>query len=138
MNKLFAIGIFSLLSTSAFAAQTYPLSCRGGGGTLGLISSENAAVFYFSKTSGPAGAGLQPGQCAWVDRAIGTGEPPCLKQSNTNAVAWIFPAQRAQSYFSSSTGEHWTRSMLDGSFYQTFQAYNPGDGGCFVVTRVGI
>ena len=144
--KLFSV-LFVLTCASAAQAEiTYPLTCRGGGGangaggTLGLSTIDNSAVLYFAKAGGPAGSGLAPGQCAWQDRAISeTGEPPCLKQYNPGAVAWIFAAdsKRSQSYLSSTTGSHWMRDLLDSGKYVTFQAYNPGNGGCFVVTRLG-
>ncbi len=129
--------------TAEAAPTTYPLSCRGGGGTLGLATTDNSALFYFTKSNGPAASGLQPGQCSWQDRPIAaTGEPTCLKQSYPGAVAWIFPAagERGRSYFSSPTGSHWMRDLLDASKFVTFQVYNPGGGSsgdCFIVTRVG-
>jgi hypothetical protein len=139
-RKFLAATLFiaSTFSCSLFAApRSYPMSCRGGAGTLGLTTNNNSAVFYFLKASGPAGVGLQPGQCAWLDRAIGSGEPPCIQQYNTNGTAWIFPDRKQDSYFSSATGEHWLRDLLSSSKYVTFQAYNPGTGACFVITRVG-
>ncbi|HYX31548.1 MAG TPA: hypothetical protein VE954_00450 [Oligoflexus sp.] len=129
---------------AAQAQQTYPLTCRGGGSgtsglTLGLSTQDNSALVYYTKAPGSTPAGLAPGQCSWQDRAIGPNEPPCLRQRNPGAVAWIFasPAQRPNSYYSSSSGEHWLRDLLDSNKYITFQAYNPGDGNCFVVTRLG-
>lgn len=144
MKRLLLFIVTVVLVPSAFAQQSYPLKCRGGGLsngtglTLGLSTTENAALVYYAKASGPAGAGLSPGQCSWLDRAIGPNEPPCLRQKFPGAVAWIFasPATRAQSYYSSSTGSHWLRDLLDSNKYVTFQAYNPGDGNCFVVTGV--
>ncbi len=129
---------------AAYAQQTYPLTCRGGGVgtsglTLGLSTVDNAAYVYYTRSPGPAPAGLQPGHCSWQDRAIGQGEPPCLRQSNPGAVAWVFASstQRQNSYLSSPTGQHWMRDLLDSNKYVTFQAYNPGNGGCFIVTRLG-
>jgi hypothetical protein len=133
-----------LLAGAAQAQQTYPLTCRGGGVansglTLGLSTIDNSALVYYTKSPGPAPAGLQPGHCSWQDRAIGPNEPPCLRQVYPGAVAWIFtaPNQRQNSYLSSPTGSHWMRDLLSSNSYVTFQAYNPGNGGCFVVTRLG-
>jgi hypothetical protein len=126
--------LFVLSVPSVFAAQSYPMACRGGDGTLGYAPYK--ALFYFKKSSRPAGAGLQPGECSWIDRAIGQNEPTCLEQSGVNDTAWIFPAKRAESYFMSSNGS-WLRRMLSNTTYQTFQVYNPGNG-CFIVTRLGV
>jgi hypothetical protein len=136
--KKISLLMLSLLCTfsfslNSFANQSYPMVCRGGAGTLGYAPYK--ALFYFTKSARPSGAGLQPGQCSWVDRAIGQNEPTCLQQSGVNDTAWIFPANRAASYFTSASGS-WLRSLLDATTYKTFKVYNPGDGNCFVVTGV--
>ena len=144
--KFFASLFFAMFLTQVAAAapQSYPLQCRGGAGTLGVSTVDNSAVFFFTKSSGPANAGLAPGQCAWLDRPVSTsGEPTCLKQFNPGAVAWVFPeaSARGNSYISSSTGKHWMRNLLDANNTVTFQAYNPGGGqlgDCFIVTAVSI
>jgi hypothetical protein len=134
------LGFVILMSQVGWAApKTYPLVCRGGAGTLGFASgmgNGNVALFYFQKANGPAGAGLAPGQCSWVDRKIGPNEPPCLKQSNAASAAWIFPDRLAQSYFNSSNAP-WLRDFLRADSFQTFQVYNPGNGDCFYVNRIG-
>lgn len=135
----FSLVVATLVSTVS-RAQSYPMSCRGGG-TIGLNGERRTAVLYFSKSSGPAGAGLQAGQCSWLDRAIGSGEPPCLEQYNVKAVAWITPNNMPSATASTSTHfqpneprAQWMRSLLSSANYQTFQVYNPGNGRCFVVT----
>lgn len=134
------LGIAFLVSQGLTAApQSYPLVCRGGGGTLGFASgmgNGNVALFYFQKANGPAGAGLQAGQCSWVDRKIGPNEPTCLKQNNAASAAWMFPDRMNQNYFN-STNAPWLRSLLKSDSFQTFQVYNPGNGDCFFVTRLG-
>lgn len=131
-----AVLALGLAGAAHAAPQTYPLVCRGGAGTLGLDSASQSAVMYYAKSPQPAGAGLQPGQCSWVDRAIGPNEPPCLRQTAVGAAAWIFPNQLTQSYFASQNAP-WLRSLLRADQFQTFQVYNPGTGNCFVVTRLG-
>jgi hypothetical protein len=129
--------VLGLLAGPAFAApQSYPLVCRGGGGTLGLNTMANSGLFYFQKASGPAGAGLGLGQCSWVDRAIGPNEPTCLRQTGVNGAAWLFPGNMGQAYIS-TTNAPWLRSLSSPNTFQTFQVYNPGDTNCFVVTRLG-
>jgi hypothetical protein len=138
-RSLLAFVVFSVLSGVA-QAQSYPLQCRGGV-TIGLVASTKSAVVYYAKAPHRAGAGLAPGQCAWMDRAIGAGEPPCLQQNNVNAVAWItsnnMPSSRAATsthFQPNETRVEWMRKLLSTDEYMTFYAYNPGNGGCFVVT----
>jgi hypothetical protein len=51
----------------------FPIRCRGAHG---MASSESAMlVVTFAKTEHPATQGLQAGQCAWLDRAVGPREP---------------------------------------------------------------
>ena len=133
---LIALGICTLASVSEAAPRTYPLVCRGGSGTLGYSGSGMTALFYFRKAPASSSHGLNPGECAWVDRAVGAAEPTCLKHRGVEVAAWIFPDQLHNSYFS-STAAPWIRSMLKSTHYQVFQAYNPGNGDCFTVTRVG-
>lgn len=136
MRKYWMVLTLAVVSGLASAApQSYPLVCRGGGGTLGYNSQYSAALLYFQKASGPAGAGLAPGQCSWVDRAIGPNEPTCVRQQSAAANAWIFPGNLAASYFTSDQAP-WLRTLLKSNAYQTFQVYNPGNN-CFVVTRLG-
>jgi hypothetical protein len=138
-NMVFAffLGLASLILSTSASAATYPLVCRGGGGTLGYNSPQNSAYLYFQKSSQSAGAGLAPGQCSWVDRAIGPREPTCVQQSGVSATAWIFPGQQiVNSYFTSDRAP-WLRQLLSAGTYQTFQVQNPGNGGCFVIHRLG-
>jgi hypothetical protein len=138
---LFTLFAFAGLSSAALAAPTsYPMQCRGGG-TIGLVAASKSAVMYFGKAPHKASLGLAAGQCAWLDRAIGSGEPPCLQQLNVNAVAWIkggnLPSDTAltSTHFQpNETRVQWMRKLLSPANYQTFYAYNPGTGGCFVVT----
>lgn len=124
------------VSGAAYAVpKSYPMVCRGGAGTLGYSGNGLSALFYFRKAPGPAGQGLNPGECSWTDRAIGAAEPTCLKQRGVEVAAWIFPDQLQNSYFSSQAAA-WIRSLLKANAFQTFQVYNPGND-CFTVTRVG-
>lgn len=138
-HGLFAFVCAALsLSITALADPSYPLTCRGGAGTLGYnVQSGNAAVFYFTKSSQPSGAGLSPGQCSWQDRAINADEPACLIQNGvTDVSAWMFPNQMNSNYFSTAQAP-WLRNLISASNFQTFQVYNPHNVGCFVVTRLG-
>ena len=124
----------------ANAATSYPLTCRGGG-TIGLVAQTKKAVMYFGKSGQLAGAGLQPGQCAFADRGVSAAEPPCLDQANVNAVAWItggnVPSATAATsthFQPNDTRTQWMRKLLSNTNYQTFYVFNPGNGACFTVT----
>ncbi len=134
------LALAGLSSTGWAAPQSYPMQCRGGG-SIGLVTATKSAVMYFGKAPNKASLGLGTGQCAWLDRSIGPNEPPCLQQSNVNAVAWItannLPSSTAltSTHFQpNETRVQWMRSLLSAANYQTFYAYNPPNGGSFVVT----
>ena len=139
--KKFALSFMVLASAASFGApQSYPMQCRGGG-TMGLAASTRTAVMYFGKAPNKASLGLGVGQCAWLDRAIGAGEPPCIQQNNSDAVAWItannMPSSTASTsthYQYNSARSQWMRKLLSTTEYYTFYAYNPGTGGCFIMT----
>lgn len=138
LSALFALTLTA--ATTSYAAQSYPMQCRGGG-SIGLTASTRTAVLYFGKAPNRASVGLAPGQCAWLDRAIGTNEPPCIQQANSDATAWITPnnlpsstALTSTHYQPNSTRSQWMRKLLSTAEFQTFYAYNPGNGGCFVMT----
>ena len=139
--KLMILSLFGLMvaivpSRLEAAPKSYPMVCRGGSGTLGYSGNGLTAMFYFRKAPGRSGNGLNPGECAWMDRAVGAAEPTCLKQRGVEVAAWIFPAEKHNSYFQSQQAA-WIRALLNANTYQVFQAYNPGNGDCFVITRVG-
>ena len=78
-SLILAVALSLPLSTTAPAhAQSYPLTCQIGtmNPTWVLIKDGSAGV-EFQKAKGPASSGLQPGQCAWNDRAMSASEPNC-------------------------------------------------------------
>jgi len=134
--------IFKLVLVASFlggiakaAPQSYPMQCRGGGQlTLGLSTTDGTALLYFQKAPNKASQGLKPGECAWLDRAIGANEPVCLRQTGVIGNAWMFPNQMGNNYFSTQNAE-WLRNLLKADKFQTFRVYNPGNN-CFVVTAL--
>jgi hypothetical protein len=59
--------------TKPASAPDFPIRCRG---TRGMASSEGSLlVVTFTRTEYSAAQGLQPGQCAWLDRAVRPNEP---------------------------------------------------------------
>lgn len=91
-------------------AQTpdFPLRCRGASGV--ASSNGNNLVIDFSPSGGPAGQGLQPGQCSWLDRALRPGEP-------TRVVDARFSASEAQK----------EAQDMNGGGVRTFWVFNAGE-----------
>jgi hypothetical protein len=59
--------------TKPAPAPDFPIRCRG---TRGMASSQGTLlVVTFARTGHSAAQGLQPGQCAWLDRAVRPNEP---------------------------------------------------------------
>ena len=61
---------------------SYPLLCRGSESLeITFKSSIRAIGFKFTRGAKPAGEGLNPGECSWVDRGMRADEPDELSQS---------------------------------------------------------
>jgi hypothetical protein len=71
---LLAIGL--LACASGVAAQQppdYPMWCRGSAGM--AEANGNTLIVVFKEGTQPAGQGLPPGVCSWLDRGLRPGEP---------------------------------------------------------------
>jgi hypothetical protein len=63
------------------ARKTYPLVCRGSESlVIGFAPSVRTIGFSFTRGTKPAGEGLAPGECSWVDRGMYPDEPDRLSQ----------------------------------------------------------
>jgi hypothetical protein len=76
---------FPLLSRTKAARtlQSYPLICRGAP-SLEIVAAASDSWdvgFTFTRGTKPAGEGLAPGECSWVDRAMRADEPNRLYQN---------------------------------------------------------
>src|SRR6266849_9155143 len=89
LSALIGVGmvalIFSLFSGRSAAQlkgrESYPLVCRGGGSLeIGIAPGVTRIGFTFSKGTKPAGKGLAPGECSWVDRGMHADEPDKVSQ----------------------------------------------------------
>src|SRR5438094_2133343 len=83
LSALIGIGmvalIFQILSGSAAGQRrTFPLVCRGGGSI--APSTVRIIGVTFTRGTKPAGEGLDPGECSWVDRGMHADEPDRLSQ----------------------------------------------------------
>jgi len=74
-----AAGSLALLLSVPYGAMAqpspagFPLRCLGKAGM--ASTSGPYLIVNFIPANGPAGEGLQPGQCAWLDRALWPNEP---------------------------------------------------------------
>src|SRR5689334_15751216 len=167
--SIISLALLSGLTASvAYAQTTYPLVCRGttpsgvgpGGMSFTLWSSNqtpNARV-GFVKGTGPAGSGLQPGQCSWLDRGINANEPASFTHhaniffdgaldlgviGTQMPMSFIFGGNMAAAipYFPNYVtarmfqfDEIRAGTLLDPNQYFTFNVYN--SGGTFTVTSI--
>jgi hypothetical protein len=112
-------GAAMILSSSAFAVDSYPMICHAGGAMRATISSGGTVRVNFNPTSDAASTTPPgPGQCGWLDRGFRTGEPRVLK------------------YTGGLDGIHYLVDGVvgGGNFY--VHVYNDG-AGAMVVTRIG-
>src|SRR5438067_1372964 len=62
-------------------AETYPLTCRGGGSlVIGIAPGERNIGFVFTRGTKPASITLAPGECSWTDRGMHADEPDRVSQ----------------------------------------------------------
>jgi hypothetical protein len=95
--------------------ENYELRCRGGGEMkLSLDepgeSGRRMLRIQFKRGSKPASAGLNPGECAWVDRAVGAGEPDTIIRyvsgPNVPVVTSLRDANKYWGFCASSHGDY--------------------------------
>ena len=112
--------------------REFPLNCRGGGGlvfdTLLVVADSDRVRLMLTfaanaTSSGPEGQGLEPGSCAWVDRALSDAEPRRIQFAigtadstprqtvRDSGMYWGFLAHNSDSGYISGVGyRHWHAS----------------------------
>src|SRR5438552_4440362 len=87
LSLLIGVGMMALIvslfsgSSAARTPEDYPLVCRGGGSlVIGIVSGERNIGFTFVRGTKPAGEGLAPGECSWMDRGMYPNEPDRVSQ----------------------------------------------------------
>ena len=127
--RLIGVGTLALISqffsggNVARAQQTYPLVCRGGGSlVIGLAPGERNIGFVFTRATRPAGAGLAPGECSWVDRGLSSAEPDRLSQHVPDSSTSLKEGGAL------APENRWFEELHSADKYWTFQVYNNGRG----------
>ena len=95
--------------------RSYPLLCRGTRSLNVWVRPERIALLMFERSAGPASAGLAPGQCAWMDRAVRGDEPARLAHHVPEG------ADAEPPYL-------WPDALSDPDRYWLFEVYNNGRG----------
>jgi hypothetical protein len=146
--SLVAIVVVVVSADTSWAQQRYPMVCRGGagiylslnhneGGSIGGNSINNNLILSFRKSPWASFLGLQPGECAWSDRALASSEPSlmCVSGVSVNIVM----STQENGYLKAFTYTNNTSSanavatkavegLLYNSQYQTFWVYNDRQG----------
>ncbi len=140
---MFALVIVLLSPVCALSQTTYPLVCRGGGDLhftytpFSNLSPQPQVWIMFTRAPQGVGlnqenlAALQPGQCAWLDRAISANEPDTIAVLNVKEFSIQWQHGRVAGISSSLP---YLSSLLDEGQYETFNAYNNGNG-YFIATH---
>jgi hypothetical protein len=115
MMKLFLLGF---LGAALAAPPDYPLWCRG---TAGMASANGKdLVVNFRFTDHPAGEGLQPGQCSWLDRGFRPNEPLRIVDTRPSAAE----ARITAGYI--NEGQEWTFWIYNAGNYMRAAASSAG------------
>jgi hypothetical protein len=138
---------------------TYPMVCRGGAGMRIMVNHDvdaagipgaTAMFIYFKPASRPGSVSQPPpGECTWMDRTLGSGEPAVLWLRSPHVefafqvygdgrVARDASGIRLSPEGASPEAQKWrylTDGVLDGRLF-TARVYNDS-GRVMVVTSVG-
>lgn len=121
-------------------ATSYPLVCRGGGGLRFALQSGVLGVagtmwsIEFTRAAGAGLASLAPGQCAWMDRPVSSGEPNRVCQPiDSSRLHLEWTADGGAARLASRSAPYLTQLALPEQTV-TFQVFNNG-AGCLVGVR---
>ena len=117
--------IFQIFSGSeaALTQQSYPLVCRGGGSLVtGPAPGERNIGFTFVRGTKPAGEGLAPGECSWVDRGMYPNEPDSVSQHVEEG------SESLKVGGSLAPENRWYEELHSSDSYWTFMVSNNGRG----------
>ncbi len=101
--------------------QSYPLVCRGSANAPISFQQGRRLVLKFRRGTAPAGSGLAPGECSWVDRGMYEAEADVL-------------VQQVREGGNDDPQYRWTSDLNDPNSYWTFDVYNDRAGQLFVLS----
>jgi hypothetical protein len=119
------VSLLTIGAPPAHAQGTFPLQCRGGGqANMKYDSDEKTIYARFRPAPGPAGNGLAPGQCSWLDRAFRPGEPSQICQRNITRINFFWGASGGYTIFAPEAA--WVYNMPHQNLLVTVNVYNEG------------
>lgn len=77
-KKLWILPVLLIAFTMSYAeARSFKMECRAGGQVKIFAKNQSYITLHyiFKSSDGPASAGLEPGECAWLDRPVSPNEP---------------------------------------------------------------
>lgn len=130
-------------SLPATAAESYVMTCRGGGDMVAVVGQRVSNPHVFVEITfkpGTAGAGVQPpkpGECTWIDRGMRQGEPTKILYDDMG-VAWTQTLCRAGGCQVRTPSANAGRLVNWVQTSQPFQVHVYNDNaGHMTVTKVG-
>jgi hypothetical protein len=128
------------------SAQSYPFTCSiGGVGAAAAVNgAANVGAVQFARSRGAVAAGLQPGQCAFSDRAVRDSEPTQLCFAVTpRVIIFVGPVVDKQGTTFTGPGAALMQSALFGpTKLMNFMVHAGSLGGvdlpCFVIDSFGV
>ncbi|GAB3347255.1 hypothetical protein [Lysobacter tyrosinilyticus] len=107
----------SVLSGTALGSGTYDLYCRGplvveSGGIYGGFTATFTRTL---SSAGPNGGSLAPGQCAWGDRGVSTGEPNRINIASHIAATYSPADATLQNIYDRLAVRHSSDRLGDGA-----------------------
>jgi hypothetical protein len=120
-----------LAATSTAAQTAYPLTCVfEAGQTVGISpsltrpSTDLVVGFAFRPGNRPATAGVDPGTCAWQDRAFRPGEPTTIAQIVRAHWRYVMVTVGGQTVpVLAPTGSPWAPQAAVAGYRITFRVY---------------
>src|SRR5215212_9412844 len=129
LSVLTAVGLASLIlqlpsgAGAATSADGYPLVCRGSEIlVIGFEPGERNIGFVFTHGTKPAGEGLAPGVCSWVDRGMYAAEPDRVSQHVEEGSESLKVGGKL------APENRWFEELHSSDKYWTFMVSNNGRG----------
>jgi hypothetical protein len=149
-NQVVMFLSFLFIATFANAIpQSYPLKCRGTNQSeMNFEFSPTTATLGFKKAAAAATAGLNPGECSWMDRPLFPGEPsnlvtyPFAPKNMFGTTTIRFGNAATPCTWSNVVSPliggrdpeiQWLKNLMSPTQYWLFQVYND-NAGHFIVT----